>query len=205
VRGWAHNLQASRLWTSLREWTGFVIAKMIFIFSIDATQSHGYILLRASYFGDRSRNNSDGDCSRNNSDGDCSRNNSDGDISRVVKITEIILALKTTKNILVFCIAIVWHTSHANMYLMHPLALSSALLQSKSILCGLKKVRTHSCRARIHSRVIYTPRRTGLCPMPRLYLMHPFASSPASLQSKSILCGLKILRTHSCRAKKNLT
>jgi hypothetical protein len=41
-------LQASRLWTSLREWTGFVIAKMIFIFSIDATQSHGYILLRAS-------------------------------------------------------------------------------------------------------------------------------------------------------------
>jgi hypothetical protein len=33
-----------------------------------------------------------------------------------VKITEIILALKTTKIILVFCIAIVWHTSHANMY-----------------------------------------------------------------------------------------
>jgi hypothetical protein len=76
------SLQASRLWTALREWTGFVIAKMIFIFSIDATQSHGYILLRASKFGDRSRNNSDGDCSRNNSDGDCSRNNSDGDCSR---------------------------------------------------------------------------------------------------------------------------
>jgi hypothetical protein len=99
-------LQASRLWTALRQRTGFVIAKMIFIFSIDATQSHGYILLRASYFGDRSRNNSDGDRSRNNSDGnrsrnnsdgDRSRNNSDGDISRVVKITEIILALKTTK------------------------------------------------------------------------------------------------------------
>jgi hypothetical protein len=32
----------------------------------------------------------------------------------VVKIPEIILALKTTKIILVFCIAIVWHTSHAN-------------------------------------------------------------------------------------------
>jgi hypothetical protein len=31
-----------------------------------------------------------------------------------VKITEIIFALKTTKIILVFCIAIVWHTSHAN-------------------------------------------------------------------------------------------
>jgi hypothetical protein len=31
-----------------------------------------------------------------------------------VKTTEIILALKTTKIILVFCIAIVWHTSHAN-------------------------------------------------------------------------------------------
>jgi hypothetical protein len=31
-----------------------------------------------------------------------------------VKITKIILALKTTKIILVFCIAIVWHTSHAN-------------------------------------------------------------------------------------------
>jgi hypothetical protein len=41
-------LQAPRLWTALREWTGFVIAKMIFIFSIDATKSHGYILLRAS-------------------------------------------------------------------------------------------------------------------------------------------------------------
>jgi hypothetical protein len=113
---------------------------MIFIFSIDATKSHGYILIRASLFGDRSRNNSDGDCSRNssdgdcsrnnsdgdcsrnNSDGDCSRNNSDGDISRVVKITEIILALKTTRILLVFCIAIVWHTSHANtsISLSHP-------------------------------------------------------------------------------------
>jgi hypothetical protein len=39
--------------------------------------------------------------------------------------------------------------------------------------------------------------KNGLCPMLRLYLKHPFASSSASLQSKSILCGLKILRTHS--------
>jgi hypothetical protein len=68
----------------------------------------GYILLRASWFGDcsrnnsdgersrnnsdgeRSRNNSDGDRSRDNSDGDHSRNNSDGDISRVVEITDFI-------------------------------------------------------------------------------------------------------------------
>jgi hypothetical protein len=91
--------------------------------------------------------------------------------------------------------------SMLRLYLMHPFASSSAFLQSKSILCGLKKLRSHSCGARMHPRVIYTPRRTGLCPMLRLYLMHPFASSSASLQSKSILCGLKILRTHSCRAR----
>jgi hypothetical protein len=70
--------------------------------------------LRNNSDDDRSRNNTDGDCSRINFDGDCSRNNSDGDISRAVKITEIILALETTKIIFVFCIAIVWHTSHAN-------------------------------------------------------------------------------------------
>jgi hypothetical protein len=34
-------LQASRLWTALREWTGFVIAKIVFIFSIEGNQSHG--------------------------------------------------------------------------------------------------------------------------------------------------------------------
>jgi hypothetical protein len=87
------------------------------------------------------------------------------------------------------------------LYLMHPFASSSALLQSKSILCGLKKLRTQSCRARIHSRVIYPPRRTGFCPMLRLYLMHPSASSSASLQTKTIQYGLKMLRKHSYRAR----
>jgi hypothetical protein len=39
---------------------------------------------------------------------------------------------------------------------MDPFASSAALLQSKSILCGLKKLRMHSCRARItFSRDVY--------------------------------------------------
>jgi hypothetical protein len=46
---------------------GVVIAKMMFTFLFECLSHRGYILLRASKFGDRLRSNSDGVRSRNNS------------------------------------------------------------------------------------------------------------------------------------------